>query len=83
MPEKSIIALDEAQAAAVGFLEKRLQGLKKVSISKVQLTSVEGITTYQVEGVASIGGWWLGRGLERPIKVQVNAADRTIIGFET
>lgn len=83
MPDKDIITLDEAQAAAEQFLEERLKSLKKLSIDKVKLTSIEGIVAYDVEGIATIGTGWLSRNIERPFKVQVGAADASILGFET
>jgi hypothetical protein len=83
MPDKEIITLDEAQVAAERFLEERLNNLKKLSIDRVKLTSIERIVVYDVEGTATIGGGFFFRSTERPFKVQVAAADGTIVGYET
>ncbi len=82
MPEKEIITLEEAQTAAERFLQERLKGLRKLSIDKVKLSSVEGIVIYDVEGIATIGGWFIFRSTERPFKIQVNAADGAVVGYE-
>lgn len=83
MAEKEIITLEEAQATAERFLNERLKSLKKISVIRVQLTSVERIIIYQVEGIVTIGGGFLSRSVERPFKVQVNANDAAIVGYET
>ncbi|MDP2919362.1 MAG: hypothetical protein Q8O43_03990 [Dehalococcoidia bacterium] len=82
MPEKEIITLDEAQTAAEKFLQERLPGLKKLAIERVKLASIEGIVVYDVEGIATIGGF-LFRHIERPFKIQVAAVDGAIVGYET
>jgi len=43
MRDKEIITLDEAQVAAERFLEDRLKAIKRLSIGKVKLTSIEGL----------------------------------------
>lgn len=83
MPDKGIISLDEAQVAAERFLEERLKGLKKLSIERIKLTSIEHIVVYDVEGAAIIGGSFFFRSTERLFKVQVAAADGTVVGYET
>ena len=83
MPEKEIITLDQAQTAAERFLEDRLKNLKNISVDKVKLTSIEGIVAYDVEGIATVGGGFFSKNIERPFKVQVGAADASILGFET
>jgi hypothetical protein len=82
MPEKEIITLDEAQTAAERFLEERLKGLKKLAIDRVQLSSVEHIVVYEIQGIAMLNGF-LFRTIERPFKIQVAAADGAIVGYET
>jgi hypothetical protein len=83
MSEKGIVSLDAAQVAAERFLEDRLKNLKKISVDKVRLISIEGIVAYDVEGIAIIGTGLFSRNIERPFKVQVGAIDASIIGFET
>ncbi len=83
MPDKEIITLENAQIAAERFLEERLDKLKKLSIEKLRLASVEGIVVYEVEGKASIGGGFLLRSTELNFKIQVAAADGAIVGYET
>ena len=83
MRDKEIITLDEAQVAAERFLEDRLKAIKRLSIGKVKLTSIEGIVAYDVEGVAIIGSGLFSKNIERPFKVQVGAVDASILGFET
>ena len=83
MPDKEIISLDDAQVAAERFLEERLKGLKRRSIERIKLTSIERIVVYDVEGTAIIGGGFFFRSTERPFKVQVAAADGAIVGYET
>jgi len=83
MAEKEIITLEEAQATAERFLNERLKSLRRTSVIRVQLTSVERIVIYQVEGIVTIGGGFLSRSAERPFKVQVNASDAAIVGYET
>ncbi len=83
MPEKEIISLENAQIAAERFLEERLKHLKKLSIDKVKLSSIEGIVVYDVEGTAIIGGGFFIRRTECPFKIQVAATDGAIVGYET
>jgi hypothetical protein len=83
MPDKDIISLDEAQMAAERFLEERLKGIKKISVDKVKLASVESILIYDVAGTATIGGGLISKKTELPFKVQVSATDGTIVGYET
>jgi len=84
MPDKEIITLEDAQMAAERFLEERLKGLKRLSVERVKLTSIERIVVYDVEGTALIGGGgFLSRSLQLPFKVQVAAADGAVVGYET
>ena len=83
MPDKEIISLDEAQIAAERFLEERINGIKKLSIEKIQLTAIEGIVIYSIEGVALIGGGFLTRKTECPFKIQVAAKGGAIVGYQT
>jgi hypothetical protein len=83
MPDKEIITLEDAQMAAERFLEERLKGLKRLSVERVKLTSIERIVVYDVEGTALIGGGFLSRSLQLPFKVQVVAADGAVVGYET
>ena len=83
MPDKEIITLENAQIAAERFLEDRLKKLKKLSIEKLRLSSVEGIVVYEVEGKAHIGGGFLLRSTELNFKIQVAASDGAIVGYET
>ena len=83
MADKDIITLENAQIATERFLEDRLKKLKKIVIDKVQLTSVEGIVVYGVEGRAHIGGGIFSRRTEINFKIQVAAADAAIVGYET
>lgn len=83
MPDMGIITLEAAQIAAERFLEDRLRKLRKIVIDKVQLSSVEGIVVYVVEGKAQIGGGLFSRGTEATYKIQVAAADGVIVGYET
>jgi hypothetical protein len=83
MPDKEIITLENAQISAERFLEERLVKLKKLSIEKLQLTSVEGIIVYEVEGKANIGGGFFVRSTVLNFKIQVAAADGAIVGYET
>jgi hypothetical protein len=82
MPEKGIISLDEAQAAAERFLDERFKGLRKISIDKVKLDSIKGIVVYDVAGTAIIGGSFFTRRTECPFKIQVAATDGVIVGYE-
>jgi hypothetical protein len=85
MPDKGIISLDEAQMAAERFLEERLKGIKKLSVEKVKLASIESILIYDVAGTALIadGLVLFSKKTELPFKVQVSAIDGTIVGYET
>lgn len=83
MPDREIITLENAQISAEHFLEDRLTKLKKIVIDKVQLTSVEGIVVYSVEGRVNIGGGLFSRSSEIHYKIQVSAADGAIVGYET
>jgi hypothetical protein len=83
MPYKEIIALENAQIAAERFLEDRLKKLKKLSIEKVQLSSVEGIVVYEIEGKGNLGGGLFIRSREINFKIQVAAVDGAIVGYET
>ncbi|MDD5191445.1 MAG: hypothetical protein PHE50_10485 [Dehalococcoidales bacterium] len=83
MPDKTIITLEAAQIAAERFLEDRLKKLKKLNIEKLQLSSVEGIVIYMVEGKADIGGGLFTRRTVLDFKIQVAAADGAIVGYET
>jgi hypothetical protein len=83
MPEKEIISLDDAQMAAERFLEERFKGLKKLSIDKIKLSSIESIVVYDVAGTAIISGGFLSRRTECPFRVQVAAVDGAIVGYET
>jgi len=82
MPDRQLITLEEAQTAAEQFLQERLKGLRKLSIDKVRLSSVESIVIYEVEGTATIGNWFIFRSIERPFKLQVSAGDGAVVGFE-
>jgi len=83
IPDIGIITLEAAQIAAERFLEDRLPKLRKIVIDKVQLSSVEGIVVYVVEGRAQIGGGIFSRGTEATYKIEVAAADGVIVGYET
>jgi hypothetical protein len=83
MPDKEIITLEAAQIAAERFLEDRVKKLKKLTIDKLRLASVEGIVVYDVEGKAFIGGGLFFRGTEMNFKIQVAAVDGAIVGYET
>jgi len=82
MPDKEIISLDQAQILAERFLEERLKGIKSISIEKIQLTSVEHIVVYDVEGKAFVGGSLFTRKTECPFKIQVAAKDGIIVGYQ-
>lgn len=82
MPEKEIVSLENAQMAAERFLEERLKSLRKLSIDRVRLSSVEGIVVYDVEGTATIGGGFLTRSNQINFKIQVAASDGAIVGYE-
>ncbi len=82
MREKEIISLEQAQIVAERFLDERLKGIKKLSIEKIQLTSVEHIVVYEVEGKAFIGGGFLMRRTELSFKIQVSAKDGVVVGYQ-
>ncbi|MBN1643631.1 MAG: hypothetical protein JW856_02260 [Dehalococcoidales bacterium] len=83
MPDRGLISLDQAQIAAERFLEERLKGIKKISVDKVRLASIEGILIYDVAGTAMIGAWFIGKKTELPFKIQISATDGTAVGYET
>lgn len=83
MTDRDIISLDQAQMAAERFLEERLKNIKKISVDKVRLGSIEGILIYEVAGIALIGAGLIGKKTELPFKVQVAAVDGTVVGYET
>jgi len=82
MADKGIITLEEAQTAAEKFLGGQVKNLKKTTITKVKLSSVGGITIYEVEGIMELPRcvFWT-----RPFnfKVQINARDGAAVGYET
>jgi hypothetical protein len=82
MLDKGIISLDQAQMAAERFLEDQIKNLKKLSIDRVKLGSIESILIYDVAGIATIGGNLLSKGSELPFKVQVSAVNGTIVGYD-
>ncbi|MCX6003709.1 MAG: hypothetical protein NTX46_04780 [Chloroflexi bacterium] len=83
MPDRELISLDQAQMAAERFLEKRLKGIKRLSVDRVKLASIEGIIIYDVAGTTTIGMGFISKRTELPFKVQVSATDGTIVGYET
>jgi len=82
MPDKEIISLENAQAAAERFLEDRLKGVRRLAVDRVKLTSIERIVVYDVEGTALVSNGWFFRSIRLPFKVQVAAADGAVVGYD-
>ena len=83
MPDRELISLDKVQMAAERFLEERLKGIKKISVDKVKLASIEGILIYDVAGSATIGTGFISKKTRLPFKIQISAIDGTVVGYET
>lgn len=83
MPAREIITLDEAQVSAERFLEERLKNLKRISVDRIKLSSIEGIIIYEVEGFVTTGGSFFSKNKESSFKIQVAANDAAIVGYET
>jgi len=82
MAEKVLISLDEAHAAAEKFLGGQVKNLKKTAIVKVKLSTIGGITVYEVEGTIDFSKSFFRTG-HSSFKVQINAGDGAVVGYET
>lgn len=82
MEETKLIALDEAERITHKFLAGRIRNLRGVGITKTKLTSVLEMLLYEVEGTYERKAGFLSSAKRTPFKIQVNARDGTVVGFE-
>ena len=82
MEQKEAIALDEVERITYKFLAGRTPRLHSINIAKANLTAVLDMLLYQVEGTYEVKGGILSSKSKLPFKIQVNARDGAVVGFE-